>query len=369
MTTWTWRRLANLALGLSVLGALLGPGTPVLAAGRNCQDNLIAVALAPGLHKDQQVFTRLCLPEGPPPATVQVLVHGITYTHLYWDFPDPTGGTARYSYVNAALEAGFATLAMDRIGGGASSRPLGALVTIESNAYVVHQVIQALRAGAVRGPTGAIGFEKVVLVGHSYGSFTAWYEATDYQDVDGVILSGVSHTFQPTAPLNVLLPLRPAFLDPAFFGQGYDPTYLTTVPSSRQITFYAPGKADPAVIALDERTKSTLTLTEFSLFPLVLARPLDIQVPVLLANGSRDTLFCGPTLTPGGNLCADAQTLLALEAPRLGPRVPCAEAWVLPGAGHMLNTLLDAPQWFAVAQEWSTRLVGTGPGPAPGCAR
>jgi pimeloyl-ACP methyl ester carboxylesterase len=360
-TTWTWRMLANVALGFLVLGALLGPGAPALAAGRGCQDNRIAVALAPGLPRDQQVFTRLCLPEGPPPATVQVLVHGITYTHLYWDFPDPTGGTARYSYVNAALEAGFATLAMDRIGSGASSRPLGALVTI--------QVIQALRAGAVRGPAGAIGFEKVVLVGHSYGSFTAWYEATDYQDVDGVILSGVSHTFQPIAPLNVLLPLRPAALEPAFFGEGYDLTYLTTVPGSRQVTFYEPGKADPAVIALDERTKSTLTLTEFSLFPTVLVRPLDIRVPVLLANGAGDTLFCGPTLTPGGNLCADAQTLLALEAPRLGPRVPCAEAWVLPGAGHMLNTILDASQWFAVAQEWSTRLVGTGPGPAPGCAR
>jgi pimeloyl-ACP methyl ester carboxylesterase len=365
-TTWTQRMLANAALGLIALGALLGQGAPALAAGRGCQDNRIAVALAPGLPQDQQVFTRLCLPDGPPPATVQLLVHGVTYTHLYWDFPDPTGGTPRYSYVNAALDAGFATLALDRIGSGASSHPLGALVTIESNAYVVHQVVQALRAGKVRGPSGALGFEKVVLVGHSYGSFTAWYEATDYQDVDGVILSGVSHTFQPDAPLNVLLPLRPAALDPAFFGKGHDLTYLTTAPGSRAATFYAPGQVDPAVISLDERTKGTLTLTEFALFPIVIVRPLDIRVPVLLANGTQDRLFCGPTLT--GNVCSDAQTLLAVEAPRLGPRVPCVEAWVLPGAGHMLNTLLDAPQWFAVAQEWSTRLVGAGPGPAPGCA-
>jgi len=367
MTTRHRRTLAHLALGFTALGALLGGSAPALAAGRSCQDSRVPVALAPGLPADQHVFARLCLPEGPtPPATVQVLVHGITYTHLHWDFPGPRGGTSRYSYVSAALDAGFATLALDRIGAGASSHPLGALVTAESNAYVVHQVVQALRAGTVRGPAGALGFEKVVLVGHSYGSFTAWYEASDYQDVDGVILSGVSHTFQPVAPVNVLLPLRPAALDPAFFGQGYDLTYLTTVPGSREATFYAPGPVDPAVVALDERTKSTLTLTEFALFPTVIVRPLDIRVPVLLANGSEDRLFCGPTLT--GPLCANAQRLLAYEAPRLGPNVPCAEAWVLPGAGHVLNTIRDAPQWFAVAQEWSTRLVGAGPGPAPGCA-
>ncbi|OJH41204.1 alpha/beta hydrolase [Cystobacter ferrugineus] len=364
--TWTWRSFANTALVVIALGMLLGQGEPALAAGWNCQSNRIPVALAPDLPRDKQVFARLCLPNGSPPATVQLLVHGATYTHLYWDFPDPTGGTRRYSYVNAALDAGFATLAMDRIGSGASSHPPGELVTIEANAYVVHQVVQALRAGKVWGPKGALGFQKVLLVGHSYGSLTSWYEVTDYQDVDAVILSGASHTPVPSGVENFERSLHPAEVDPILSGRGYDSAYLTTMPGMREAVFYLPSRADPAVIALDERTKSTITLAEFSALPAIIARPLDIRVPVLLVNGTEDMIFCGPT--PSG-ICSDAQTLLAAEAPWLGPRVPCVEARVLPGEGHMLNLIPEAPRWFAVAQEWATRIVGTDPGPAPGCAR
>jgi pimeloyl-ACP methyl ester carboxylesterase len=367
MKTFNPRKLAPAALSLAVWGALLGAAPDAQALGTQgvCQDNRLPVALAPGLPADQEVFARLCLPPGQTPATVQLLIHGITYSHLHWDFPDPTGHTQRYSYVSAALDAGFATLAIDRIGSGKSSHPPGATVTLESNAYVVHQVVQALRAGQVAGPSGAVGFQKVVLVGHSYGSFTSWYEASDYQDVDGVILSGVSHTIRLTSPLWVLVPLYPAALDPAFFGQGYDLTYMTTQPGSRYTAFYAPGQADPAVVALDERTKETVTDTEFAPFALALARPLDIRVPVLLVNGAEDRIFCGPTLF--GTVCSSAEALIAAEKPRLGARVPCVEAFVLPGAGHDLNTLLDAQQWFTVAQDWMTRRIGAGPGQPPGC--
>jgi pimeloyl-ACP methyl ester carboxylesterase len=367
MKTSNGRKLSHAALSLTVLGALLGaaPDSHALGTPGACQDNHIPVALAPGLPADQEVFARLCLPPGQTPATVQLLIHGITYSHLHWDFPDPTGHTQRYSYVSAALDAGFATLAMDRIGSGKSSHPPGATVSIDSNAYVVHQVVQALRAGQVAGPSGAVGFQKVVLVGHSYGSFTSWYEASDYQDVDGVILSGVSHTIQLTSPLRVLVPLYPAALDPAFFGQGYDLTYMTTQPGTRYGAFYAPGQADPAVVALDERTKGTVTDTEFAPFAVVLARPLDIRVPVLLVNGAEDRLFCGPTLS--GTVCSSAEALISAEKPRLGAQVPCVEAFVLPGAGHDLNTILDAQQWFAVAQSWMTRRIGAGADQTPGC--
>lgn len=37
---------------------------------------------------------------------MQLLVHGATYNHLYWDFPH---GPGYYSYVDAATAAGYAT--------------------------------------------------------------------------------------------------------------------------------------------------------------------------------------------------------------------------------------------------------------------
>lgn len=355
--------LCLLLWGVLTAGA---PSAEASIVSKRCESRRLPVALYPGLPVTEWVFAKLCLPPGQTPSTVQLLVHGITYSHQYWDFPDPSGPSNRYSYVSAALNAGFATLAIDRIGSGESSRPLGLLVTIEANAYVVHQVVQALRNGWRMGDSGTVRFAKVLLVGHSYGSFTAWYAASDYQDVDGVILSGVSHYISPETVARVLTPLMPAALDPAFWGRGtYDLAYLTTRANTRYRTFYEPGEVTPEVLAQDEKTKGTVTLSEFDTFPLILARPLDIRVPVLLFNGTEDRLFCGTSIL--GADCSSAEALVAMEAPRLGPNVPCVEGHVLQGAGHALNTIVNAQDWFAVAQAWAVQRIGTGPEPAPGC--
>jgi pimeloyl-ACP methyl ester carboxylesterase len=358
----------NTVLRLWVLGVLVlsTSGAEASTAPRRCESQKLPVALYPGLPATERVFAKLCLPPGQMPSSVQLLVHGITYTHQYWDFPDPAGASDRYSYVSAALNAGFATLAIDRIGGGESSRPPGMAVTLEANAYVVHQVVQALRKGWRLGASGTVRFSKVLLVGHSYGSFTAWYEASDYQDVDGVILSGVSHFLTPGAVARIIPSLYPAALEPLFWGRWYpDLAYLTTRPNTRYRTFYEPGPVTAQVLERDEKTKGTVTLSEFDTFPLILARPLDIRVPVLLFNGTEDRLFCGPQRL--GADCSSGEALVAMEAPRLGPHVPCVEGHVLEGAGHALNTLLTAPEWFEVAQTWAVQRLGTGPGPAPGC--
>jgi hypothetical protein len=63
--------------------------------------------------------------------SVQVLVHGATYGHSYWDF---TFQPDMYSYVKYMTNAGYATFNFDRIGIGVSDHPPAALVTIQSNA-------------------------------------------------------------------------------------------------------------------------------------------------------------------------------------------------------------------------------------------
>jgi hypothetical protein len=70
-----------------------------------------------------------------------VLVPGLTYGASYWNFPvDP----ARYSYVRAATAAGYATLAIDRLGTGASDHPPAAQVTAMSEAFARHDVVDRL---------------------------------------------------------------------------------------------------------------------------------------------------------------------------------------------------------------------------------
>jgi len=62
--------------------------------------------IAPGQPARYQVSGRLCTPAGPPATTVQVLVHGLNFSSVYWDFPLQPN---RYSYVRWANRAGYAT--------------------------------------------------------------------------------------------------------------------------------------------------------------------------------------------------------------------------------------------------------------------
>src|SRR3954454_12848299 len=52
--------------------------------------------------------------------TLLLLLSGSTYDHRYWDMP---GVGSEYSFVDAAHEAGYATLNIDRLGVGNSSKP------------------------------------------------------------------------------------------------------------------------------------------------------------------------------------------------------------------------------------------------------
>jgi pimeloyl-ACP methyl ester carboxylesterase len=134
---------------------------------------------------------QLCTPTNRLATTVQVLLHGLNYSHLYWDFqfqPD------RYSYVRWANRAGFATFNLDRIGVGRSSHPPSGAVTLQSNALTIHQVVTALRGSLPAGP----GYHQVMLVGHSFGSEIAKQEASRYGDVDALVLTGNGHRISPS---------------------------------------------------------------------------------------------------------------------------------------------------------------------------
>jgi hypothetical protein len=115
----------------------------------------------------------LCLPTSPPAAsvpTLHFLIHGINFDKQYWDIPGS-------SYVEAAVEAGYATFSYDRLGVGASDHP-DPIQVVQSGLQVeiAHQLIQSLRSGSIRNES----FSKVVGVGHSYGSIQSIGLAAQY---------------------------------------------------------------------------------------------------------------------------------------------------------------------------------------------
>ncbi len=348
-------------VALMVLAMVLGTTTTARVAAAEatlrCSEHTLRVTLAPGETNTFQVIGTLCS-QGPAASkTVQLLLHGSTYARYYWDFPYETG---HYSYVRSATKRGYATFNLDRIGNGASDHPDGNLVNIDANAFVVHQVVEALRAGKVASQK----FEKVIVVGHSMGSFTTIKYAGSFPgEADGIILTGFLHDVNFDFVNSVLLPaFYPATLDPKFAGQFPNFDYLTTVPGSRGLLYYLPN-VDPQVLALDESLKQTTTIGELNTGPAIPFDPISFQIkgPVQIVIGEFDSIFCGNRVN-----CSDQAAVQNYEKGFYSASA-CVDTAVIQAAGHNLNLQTNADAAYSQMLSWADRNIGstTSAGPQP----
>ncbi|MFC4852794.1 alpha/beta hydrolase [Actinophytocola glycyrrhizae] len=330
MSSLRFRRFG--AALLIAAGVCLAPGTAG-ATQITCEDVRVPVRI--GLTT-QSMYGRLCVPQGA--TTLQVLVPGGTYNSAYWDIgyePETR------SYRLAMNRAGFATVAVDRLGSGRSSAPLSLLVNVSTQAKAVHAVIQSLRPR----------FDKVVLVGHSIGSATTMTEAARYRDVDGVLITGLTHQVNLPGAVPVFTTLIPSPLDPGQKRYGLDLGYLTTVAGTRYSSFHTPGATEPGAIGFDEATKDVVTAAETLdtvLVSALLPVSRQITVPVMLVMGGGDANFCGPPL---GADCSSSEALRRSEAPFYSQEARL-RAYVVPGYGHSLNFSAQAPGYHRAVIAW-----------------
>lgn len=300
----------------------------------------LPVALAEGGPVEHEVYAELFLPDGDVPTAVQVLVPGFTYDHRYFTVP------GSYNYTTAMTKAGWAVLALDRIGTGKSSRPPSADVTASSNAHVLHQVVQALRAG-----TFGHEFATVVAVGHSYGSGVVLVEDAAHHDLDGLVLTGMLHT---TAPLHAkaIDLFHQASEDELLKDRADWPeNYATHKPGNRSRLLEAPGKVEAPISAYNEAIKGTATLGEGMTLTETYAPELSraVKVPTLIVVGALDQLFSGGEDT-------DTETVLARERACYGEAAQL-EIVVVPDTGHALTIHPSAPEYYAATVEWAARMV------------
>jgi pimeloyl-ACP methyl ester carboxylesterase len=350
-------RPSRLVLGVLCAFTLFVPsGAWAKEGGLRCEELSFSVSLAPGDTTVYNVFGVLCSRGSLHNKTIQIALHGATYSHLYWDWPFQP---ETYSYMRRATAAGYAVLNIDRIGIGQSDHPPAQDVTLQANAYGVHQIVQALRSGDLVVPSfGRIRADRVALAGHALGSAVAIQEAATYGDVDGVVLTGVSHTVTPVLG-SILAGFYPASLDPRFAGQGIPAGYLTSRPGNRGVFYYLPS-VDPLVLALDEQTKETVTTGELGTAVPALGLSGGIHVPVLVVVGDLDRSFCNPpSCTASGSLATE---------PSFYPADACAEAVAIADAGHDVNLHFQAPNAYGTILEWMDRRVGSDtrvPAPSP----
>lgn len=324
-----FRRLCAAALLATGITLVPQPASAAVV----CEDvhTTVKIGLTPLIPSAERMYGRLCVPQGAK--TVQVLIPGGTYDNSYWDIGYEPGTR---SYTRAQNKAGIATLAVDRLGTGKSSKPLSALVTASTQASAVHQVIKTLKPR----------FDKVIVAGHSIGSAMAMIEAGTYQDVDGVLVTGFTHKMNYVTVVPVLANMIPA---------GLDLGYLTTMPNTRYNAFHKPGPLVSGAISFDESTKDVFAATEavdtILLNTVIIPISRKIDVPVMIVVGN-DTHFCSSGLPLMGSDCSSAAALKADEA-QFFPAVPRLDTFILNGYGHSINYAPNAPEFHSAVAAWS----------------
>lgn len=339
---WIMVAAGTLTSALTFTGPV-GAATPVTTCGN------VAVPIHVG-GRTGAIAGTLCAPPGA--TAVQLLVPGWTYNRSYWSLPYQPG---TYSYVEAANKAGYATLAIDRLGSGQSLHPLSLFDTMQADVNTVHSVVTALRDGALGFPYG-----EVIEVGHSLGSIVAADEAGLYHDVNALITTGFSHSLNYTnAYIEIAGHDDLAQGDPKFSSLGLDPLYLASEPGTRGLFNYVPN-TDPVVLGLDETVlRDTDNLVEGGTIAAYPADNVDrtLNIPVLDVVGAHDAIFCGLNTAS----CTSSQALASFERTFYGPRATVV-GYLAPDTGHDINLERSAPISYGEMIGFSNLFIGPGAG-------
>jgi len=282
-----------------------------------------------------ELAATFCTPDQGPGKILQILTHGVGFDRGYWDIPF---NNFNYSYVETAVDHyGFTTLSWDRLGIGMSDHgePVNEIQSFLEIA-ALKAITRKARSQQLPGTAGGHHFDKVVHVGHSFGSIQSYALARDEPSLsDGLVLTGFSAngTFLPFFQLGgnfVSVTTVPAV------SKQYEPGYLAAGnPSAVQTNFFAPGAYDPEALDFAYKTGHPVTVGELFTIVGAAAGVNMFPGPVLVITGERDVPFCGgDCLNTRGN---PSLTSIPAGLKDAFPASRHFETFIVPGAGHGLN--------------------------------
>jgi pimeloyl-ACP methyl ester carboxylesterase len=147
------------------------------------------------------IHAQLCIPKSSKKKDIlQIATHGVHYDSRYWD---SAYQPEKYSYVDAALKAGYSILTYDRLGVGQSDKPDAyTVVQAPLELEILRQLTLMARNGTLYSFAGRAEPadaalktlskpRKVVHLGHSFGSFLTSAFIANYGALsDGAIITG-----------------------------------------------------------------------------------------------------------------------------------------------------------------------------------
>jgi pimeloyl-ACP methyl ester carboxylesterase len=310
------------------------------------------------------------------------------------------------------VEQGYSTLAIDRFGIGNSSHadPIN-IVQAQAEIEALNAVTTKLRAGTVPGISSC--FDKVIHVGHSFGSVQSyWLSALYPNNTDGLVLTGYSAngTFLPTtvagwdlhsARLNQPFRLGNASnsgvsralesypagdlliqgVQSLLTNLGIDLSNqqvwdeIATTEVGNLITGFNATGATPLDYPSGYLIQSDLTATQYvflnpGFYDVGLAvvaeqtkQPVTIGEILTIGNAPKTSAFTGPVLVFTGDkdqpFCgSDCMTTgtsaasIPAEAAMQFPSASAFEAYIQPNTGHGLTVHYNATAGYEVIQIW-----------------
>ncbi|CAD6503829.1 BgTH12-05574 [Blumeria graminis f. sp. triticale] len=312
------------------------------------------------------IAARYCEPEVKNPSranTIQLLVHGITYTKNYWSGLGPPGegyNGDSYSWIAYASKQGYPTLSIDRLGNGDSDRPDGiAAVQMSSHVEVAESLVNTLKNSTVAGRR----FEKVIYVGHSYGSLIGNLHSVHYPDsVDSYVLTGFSKNIRasltPTLITGDFRPARMAY--PEKWGGQTLSYFAASSESGADGLFFTDETVDPNLKALNFRQRGTVTVGEFVSGYESIQVATNYHGHVFVLTGKNDAIFCSPddfgqgTLSGRGD-CGTGEDSIIAKTRELYPAAVDYSYSTPENTGHCNILHLNAQEQFATVHNWLAR--------------
>ncbi len=268
--------------------------------------------------------------------TLQVLVHGWTYNHTYWD-PYGADKPGR-SYARFMAKKGYLVLALDLLGTGASSVPNGETLNFTENVLSLIQVLSQIRS---QQHLHKNRIQHIALVGHSGGTILSVLTAGTVPNiVDFLVATGwsyVPHQVFPQRFIKLFLQQIPYIRFPSDVRTAlfyYEPTARP-----RQIAFDNSQLADQFPHGALKQGAPILDALENGDIELIKAFSLvdQVKIPVFVQLGDMD-MIAKPTIP-------EAEEEFYSGSPDVTVQV-------LENIGHSLNLHIDRKTGWRSINRW-----------------